>query len=334
MKNFRFLLRCILLLAVVYNGNALTSYAQTQDTSLTCVFYNLENLFHPSDAPSKGDDEFTPVGSRRWSWQRYHQKITSVCKVLLSIDNWKLPDIICMCEIENREVAEDLIKHPLMMHSNYDIIHRESPDHRDLDAMILYDPLRFKCIDTTWIPLVDQRGNVEKTREMVAAMFTSAKDTLLCIAAHWTSKYGGAYETEKKRMDQARILATYIDSILDAHPGIHLIAGGDFNDNSTSKSIQILTSHGGIREVLPENNAVTYKYQGKWERIDHVFIGQNHMYRQCYCKVYSPGFLLEADEKYSGRKPYRTYSGYSYNGGISDHLPLLLTLDLRELQDH
>ncbi|MGM0498283.1 MAG: endonuclease, partial [Bacteroidota bacterium] len=37
-------------------------------------------------------------------------------------------------------------------------------------------------------------------------------------------------------------------------------------------------------------------------------------------------FLLEKDEKYIGKKPYRTYVGFKYNGGFSDHLPIILDL--------
>ncbi|MEH2804899.1 hypothetical protein V7T10_07300, partial [Segatella copri] len=33
---------------------------------------------------------------------------------------------------------------------------------------------------------------------------------------------------------------------------------------------------------------------------------------------------LEDDEKYGGKKPYRTYLGPQYLGGYSDHLPLLV----------
>ena len=36
--------------------------------------------------------------------------------------------------------------------------------------------------------------------------------------------------------------------------------------------------------------------------------------------------LLEADETYNGYKPYRTYNGFSYQGGFSDHLPVYVDL--------
>jgi hypothetical protein len=35
---------------------------------------------------------------------------------------------------------------------------------------------------------------------------------------------------------------------------------------------------------------------------------------------------LEEDKKYGGVKPLRTYNGYRYQRGFSDHLPLVVRL--------
>ena len=42
------------------------------------------------------------------------------------------------------------------------------------------------------------------------------------------------------------------------------------------------------------------------------------------CQIGDHPFLLEDDEKYGGKKPYRTFLGPRYLGGYSDHLPLLV----------
>ena len=39
-------------------------------------------------------------------------------------------------------------------------------------------------------------------------------------------------------------------------------------------------------------------------------------------------FLLEEDDKYGGTTPYRMYNGMRYKGGYSDHLPVLLELEV------
>ena len=42
--------------------------------------------------------------------------------------------------------------------------------------------------------------------------------------------------------------------------------------------------------------------------------------------IFAPPFLLEPDAAWLGDKPRRTYVGPRYNGGLSDHLPIILKL--------
>ena len=37
---------------------------------------------------------------------------------------------------------------------------------------------------------------------------------------------------------------------------------------------------------------------------------------------------MEDEEKYGGKRPWRTYQGPKYLGGFSDHLPLVVTFNL------
>ena len=48
------------------------------------------------------------------------------------------------------------------------------------------------------------------------------------------------------------------------------------------------------------------------------------------CYVNDQLFLLEEDPKYGGVKPRRTYNGFRYQRGFSDHLPLVARFRLRE----
>jgi len=42
--------------------------------------------------------------------------------------------------------------------------------------------------------------------------------------------------------------------------------------------------------------------------------------------IFNADFLLEKDEANIGQKPFRTYIGFKYNDGFSDHLPIFLDL--------
>ena len=41
-------------------------------------------------------------------------------------------------------------------------------------------------------------------------------------------------------------------------------------------------------------------------------------------RVFKTDFLLEPDEAFLGEKPFRTFAGYKYHGGFSDHLPVYI----------
>ena len=43
--------------------------------------------------------------------------------------------------------------------------------------------------------------------------------------------------------------------------------------------------------------------------------------------IVSHAFLLEDDRQYGGQKPWRTFLGPLYNGGFSDHLPIMVEFE-------
>ncbi|MGY8915166.1 MAG: endonuclease/exonuclease/phosphatase family protein, partial [Flavobacteriales bacterium] len=120
---------------------SLFSQAETQYSLRTIAFYNVENLFDTINDPNTFDDDRTPRGKDQWTTDRYQQKIENISRVLSEIGadiSTTSPDIIGLCEIENRQVLEDLIAHPYLTDKGYGIIHYESPDERGIDVALLY----------------------------------------------------------------------------------------------------------------------------------------------------------------------------------------------------
>jgi hypothetical protein len=81
------------------------------------------------------------------------------------------------------------------------------------------------------------------------------------------------------------------------------------------------------------NGPGTYRYQGNWETLDQILV--TDWLINCTSgisadrknfKIFKPGFLLSDDPKYPGKSPFSTYRGYRYQGGFSDHLPVILDL--------
>ena len=79
----------------------------------------------------------------------------------------------------------------------------------------------------------------------------------------------------------------------------------------------------------------TYKFQGEWNQLDQMIVNgvllakqdeDDHRLRTTTqsCKLVDFDFLLQNDKNGDGVHPYRTYLGPYYQGGYSDHLPVIL----------
>ena len=84
---------------------------------------------------------------------------------------------------------------------------------------------------------------------------------------------------------------------------------------------------------MGEKDVGTYRYRGKWNYLDQFIVSGTLLKRTNTmsikgneARIYSSDFLLEEDHKYGGQKPFRTYLGFKYLGGVSDHLPIYMDL--------
>ncbi len=327
-------------------------FARAQEGDrLRFVFYNVENLFDTKDDSLTRDDEFTPGGDKGWTYNRYMEKVDRIARVITGIGEWQAPEMIGLCEIENRGVLLDLAAHRLLSSYNYRIIHRDSPDERGIDVAFLYRPESFAPVFNQWLEVVFDWQPGSLTREILHVKgYVPGSDTLHLFINHWPSRWGGVAASEPRRAAAAAKLRHCIDSLfmVEEIPGI--IIAGDFNDNPTDASITAVL---GAREIFDGNPKALYnlmhtihsdqqsgtlKYAGDWETYDQIivsgkllgsgglFVEENRAY------VYSPPYLLTDDERRMGKKPFRTYLGPAYLGGFSDHLPVYIDLRKREEQ--
>lgn len=72
----------------------------------------------------------------------------------------------------------------------------------------------------------------------------------------------------------------------------------------------------------------SYKYKGEWSTIDRFYVSRYFVQdKEIFvesAEVFSHLYLLEQDKTYLGVKPKRSFIGPHYNGGLSDHLPVVL----------
>jgi len=342
-------MRSNLLLSLLFFLFFLESPAQEQK-SYSILFYNTENLFDWENDSTVNDDEFTPEGDRHWTYKRFQQKIQNISKAVLGAAGWDIPALIGLCEVENRFVLEQLSKNTPLKTYSFQIIHKESPDPRGIDVAVLYNPGLFNPIQYEYFPLLNDNGSIRRTREIlyVKGKLKASSDTLHLFFNHWPSRYSGLLETTEWRFKAAQLLKQKTDSLLQLSANSKIIILGDFNDQPSDISIlQILDAHqysdksqSGLLYNLSsgwgKEGKGSLKYQSQWFVFDQVIVSAsllqndpNSGIKIPECKIADNDFLLEPDERYGGVRPKRTYYGFEYHGGFSDHLPVKLRIEIR-----
>lgn len=322
----------ILVIAIFFG---VCAFADPGKKQLTFAFYNVENLFDTEDDPHRNDNEFLPHNSKQWDSLKYHHKLLNISRVLLALNDWEGADVVGLCEVENRKVLEDLLSRTALKDKGYAILHRNSPDPRGIDVALLYKPEKVALAGYKYIPLLKD-GHVMRSREILLASFVSKKDTLHFYVNHWSSRRGGQQQSAPKRALAASVLGNSIDSLKTINKDAKIIATGDFNDDPTDHSLQILEEYGMTNVTkLPEQEiGGSLKYRGQWNAFDQMLISQSlksNCRKYCYVddsfQVFSPDWLFVDDERYSGKEPFRTFKGKKYLGGYSDHLPVTISID-------
>ncbi|MCC5915915.1 MAG: endonuclease/exonuclease/phosphatase family protein [Cryomorphaceae bacterium] len=304
-------------------------------------FYNVENLFDVYDDSLTMDEAFTPDGNYRWDTYRWNKKTTDLAKVIRNMGGWEPIELLGLCEIENRLVIEKLINHPTLKNAGYEIIHRDSPDRRGIDVGAIYRPEKFKLLDQRFHRLTLPDDDNFRSRDILYIKGLVLGDTLHVFFNHWPSRYGGQVKSEPKRIAAANLLKEKTDSLLSNLDEPTIIILGDFNDEWDDVSLRKHLQAGkpsdslllvNLMSELPTNFG-TLRYQGKWGYLDQIIVPQYLLDAGGYWKInnypdliYRPDYLLHQDEKYAGEKPFRTFIGFRYQGGYSDHLPIFIDL--------
>ena len=297
------------------------SSAQT----LTLVELNCENLFDCEDDSLKQDEDWLPTAVRSWTPKRYWRKQNHIAQEILSCQEETVPDLIALVEVENDVCLRDLTKRSLLRNAGYQYLMTESPDVRGIDVALLYQPLKFRpiCYDTYHIQPIE---GMRPTRDILyVSGLIASDDTLHVYVVHAPSRYGGERATRPNRQLIANRL---IEAIQQLPENAKVVIVGDFNDGADDPALQFLENHSLVnitRHATGSHGAKgTYRYQGDWGSIDHVFVSSVLLdfVEQTY--INDAPFLLEEDKKYGGVKPLRTYIGPRYQRGFSDHLPLVV----------
>ncbi len=306
----------------------------------TFVQLNCENLFDCRHDSLKQDMEYTAESIRHWNANRYWKKLRNISKEILSCSSVQsngietVPDLVALCEVENDSVMHYLSHRSLLHNARYEYVMTNSPDGRGIDVALLYSPMTFRLISSYPLRVPTLEG-MRPTRDILYAQGEIISgDTLHVFVLHAPSRFSGKRVTKPYRMQVMQRLMSSVDSIRAIRSNPKIIISGDFNDEAKDASLIFLQEH-GLTDVSAGargcNGAKgTYKYQGQWQSIDHILVSKSMLPLLSECVLNDSPFLLEEDTKFGGKKPYRTYNGYRYLGGFSDHLPLVARFNIVE----
>ena len=319
--------RCSFLhfLIFISHFSLLIFHFEVSAQSLTLVELNCENLFDCHHDSLKQDTEWLPASVRKWTPDRYWRKINNIGQVLISCSQESLPDLVALVEVENDSVLHDLTRRSLLRNAGYEYLMTESPDVRGIDVALLYQPFSFRPICYDFLDVEPLEG-MRPTRDILYVQGETVRgDTLYIFVVHAPSRFGGEKVT---RPNRRIVMERLLDAIRLLPSTAKIIVAGDFNDYDDSPSLQYLEAnslHNITRNAQGCHGAKgTYRYDGVWQSIDHVLVSPVLCDSVAQVYINDAPFLLEEDKKYGGVKPFRTYNGYRYQRGFSDHLPLVV----------
>ena len=325
------------------------------------LFYNAENLFDCRHDSLKNDVEYLPEGNKHWNFYRFRDKVYKLSKVIVAAGTPLVPDLVGLCEVENDSCLIHLTCYSPLREAGYRYVMTHSPDHRGIDVALMYQRGTFKLMGSREIRVPSERVNRKPTRNILHVVGKLVNGMLLDVfVCHQPSRAGGAKASEPHRLLAAKTLREAVDSVRcvrktenPSHPEANVVIMGDFNDYSSSRSIRKVLGakkpvppyeKEALYDVLALHKGGTYRYKGEWGLLDHFILSGNLLTEKeldvpkeetllrpyftspQLAQILKFPFLLEEDERYGGFTPKRTYHGWKYKGGFSDHLPICIDL--------
>jgi len=218
------------------------------------AFWNVQNLFDTTVSPIAADLEFTP--EQGWTPEVFDIKVANLASIIRQMHNGAGPDLLGLCEVENKEVVERLMAE--IGRADYRLAHVEAPDIRGIDCSLIYSANVFND------PLPeDIQGHVVyfrfPTRDIFQVRLTlkTTGAELNVFVNHWPSRSKGVVQSEPHRMTVGERCGQLVDAVLkldrddyaripDNTAGLtqlnaqwnrNVLLMGDFNDEPFNRSI-------------------------------------------------------------------------------------------------
>jgi endonuclease/exonuclease/phosphatase family metal-dependent hydrolase len=276
------------------------------------LFYNVENLFDTINDYGYADEDFLPEGPRHNNSMTYWLKIRQTARALrlAHVQSPSPPLVIGLAEVETYGALLALSRHAALRSLGpWQPVLFDSRDSRGIDvAALVHEEVVILQSQTLRMP------ESWRTRDPLFLRLQWPDSSLSqLIFIHLPSKRGGAQQSDHKRM---RVLEKIMNS-LDSCQTPTLLAG-DFNTDPTPSIMALAGEHEWALATKQGEQQGTYKFRGRWHELDWALMKNGEVSGQ----ILTPDALLEADRKWGGRKPKRSWIGHRFSFGYSDHLPV------------
>lgn len=300
------------------------------------MFYNCENLL--------------------FSQGHTYEKLNNLSRVIIAAGEGEPPAIVGLAEVENDSILQRWTQRTALAKWHYDYVISRSNDERGINVAMLYQKDQFRLIGQESVQIQMPKG-IRPTRDLLHVWGKVVSgDTLDVIVCHLPSRYNGKKSSDKARHIAHIRLKALMDSICVVRQDPKLVVCGDFNDYPNSKLMKE-DFQGYINLMDPLQRALkkgkirygSHKHEGEWGFLDQFLVNESLVNGVLEDDALDEGdanqssisvanarsfvlpFMLTEDKKYLGERPKRSRYGSQYEGGCSDHLPIVLDLFVHEL---
>jgi len=318
------------------------------------AWWNVENLFSPEDYPDRSDKLKRTLGNelKGWTEDVLNKKLAQLASIIKKMNDGHGPDLLGVCEVENRAVLDLLVAALGGLDRQYKVIHADTKDARGIDVAFLYDSSRFRTKASEIFSHFILRRNA--TRDLVQVSFyTKPKgNRLVCIGNHWPSRSGGELESEPYRIGAAETLSYWHERILEVfqedevEPSILVM--GDFNDEPFNRSlVEYALAERVERRVVSKKSqnpyllnlmwplmgkgVGTHYYEGVPNMLDQLLVNRAMLRSEGVLRVRPesveilsfPEMLVSSGANKGSPRRFSRPSESSFDEtGFSDHLPI------------
>ncbi len=321
--------------------------------SITLMSFNVENLFDTKKDPHKDDSTYLPIDLKKnkyhkkkckkikrkkwrnqcihWDWNEsvLEEKLKRIAHSITQIKSPIGPDILCLQEIENLNVLNQLNNNYLNS-SNYTPLLIEGNDARGIDVAFLtrlkiinkpiLHPIAFDSISKK--VLRDTRGILESHFKLPNG------DTLIGFCVHFPAPFHPQYFREQA----LAFLNQLLKDRLKQTP--YVFAAGDFNITSTEDSKfqvhkKLISPHWVSAEKIGCKNCLGTNYyppKKEWSFLDKILLSKNFMNPNDWTVIVESIQIANQGPHQSTNKNTPAAFEPKEPTGVSDHWPLILTI--------